>query len=84
MNKLTELPNIGKDTARLLNEIGIFTSFDLVNIGSTEAWLKIKTIDPSACLSRLMGLEGAIQNIRWHNLSAEDKKHLKDFYESNK
>ena len=27
-----------------------------------------------------MALEGAIQNIRWHDLSETDKKNLKDFY----
>ena len=43
-------------------------------MGSKEAWLKIRELDESACLSRLMALEGAIQNIRWHNLSQEDKK----------
>ena len=39
-----------------------------------------KEIDDRACLNRLMALEGAIQNIRWHNLSEEDKDNLRDFY----
>ena len=42
--------------------------------------IRIKEVDESACLNRLMALEGAIQDIRWHNLSEEDKKNLKDFY----
>ncbi len=84
MGELQKLKNIGKELEKQLNEIGIFTYDDLVTCGSQEAWLKIKAIDPSACINRLMGLEGAIQNIRWHNLSDKDKKHLKDFYESNK
>lgn len=84
MGELQKLNNIGKELERQLNEIGIYTYDDLVNCGSTEAWLRIKAIDPSACINRLMGLEGAIQNIRWHNLSDKDKKYLKDFYESNK
>ena len=45
---------------------------------------KIKEIDDSACLNRLMALEGAIQNIRWHDLSENDKKNLKDFYNLHK
>ena len=80
MGELSELPNIGKVLENQLNDVGINTVDELINIGSKEAWLKIKEVDESACLNRLMALEGAIQNIRWHNLSEEDKKNLKDFY----
>ena len=73
MGELSELPNIGKVLEKQLNDVGINTVDDLVNLGSKEVWLKIKEIDDSACLNRLMALEGAIQNIRWHNLSEEDK-----------
>lgn len=84
MNKLTDYPNIGKDTERLLIEVGIDSYERLVEVGSRDAWLKIKSIDSSACLNRLMGLEGAIQNIRWHNLNDNDKNKLKEFYYENK
>lgn len=84
MSELQKLKNIGKDLEKQLNEVGIYTRDDLSNIGSQEVWLRIKEIDPSTCINKLMALEGAIQNIRWHNLSDKDKKHLKDFYESNK
>ena len=82
MGELSKLPNIGKVVEKQLNDVGISTVDDLINIGSKEAWLKIKEVDESACLNRLMALEGAIQNIRWHNLSDNDKKNLKDFYTS--
>ena len=84
MGELSKLPNIGKVVEKQLNEVRINTVDELINIGSKEAWLKIKEVDDSACLNRLMALEGAIQNIRWHNLSDEDKKNLKDFYNSQK
>ena len=84
MSDLQKLPNIGKELDRQLNKVGINTYDELVNLGSYEVWLKIKAIDSSACLNRLMALEGAIQNIRWHNLSDNDKKRLKDFYKENK
>ena len=84
MGELSKLPNIGKVVEKQLNDVGINTVDELINIGSKEAWLKIKEVDDSACLNRLMALEGAIQNIRWHNLSDEDKKNLKDFYNSQK
>ena len=80
MGELSKLPNIGKVLEAQLHDVGISTVDDLINIGSNEAWLKIREVDESACLNRLMALEGAIQNIRWHDLSEQDKKHLKDFY----
>ena len=80
MGELSKLPNIGKVVEKQLNDVGINTVDELINIGSKEAWLKIKEVDESACLNRLMALEGAIQNIRWHDLSDEDKQNLKDFY----
>ena len=84
MGELSKLPNIGKVVEKQLNEVGINTVDDLINIGSKEAWLKIKKIDESACINRLMALEGAIQKIRWHNLSDDDKENLKEFYNSKK
>ena len=84
MGELSKLPNIGKVLEKQLNDVGINTIGDLVNLGSKEAWLKIQEIDESACLNRLMALEGAIQNIRWHNLSEEDKDNLRNFYNSQK
>ena len=80
MGELSKLPNIGNVLEKQLNDVGINTIDDLINLGSKETWLKIKEIDDSACLNRLMALEGAIQNIRWHNLSEEDKDNLRDFY----
>ncbi|MDR3062669.1 MAG: TfoX/Sxy family protein [Methanobrevibacter sp.] len=84
MGELQKLPNIGKVLEKQLNEIGIETLEDLEEIGSKEAWSSIKKIDESACYNRLCGLEGALQGIRWFNLSKEDKKNLKDFYLENK
>ncbi len=78
---LKDLPNIGDEVEKQLKQVGIETEDELKEIGSAEAWLKIKDIDPSACYSRLCALEGAIQGIRWHNLSIPDKKKLKEFYE---
>ncbi len=83
MGELVKLKNIGKELEKQLNEVGIFTYEDLVNCGSVEAWLKIKKIDSSACINRLMAIEGALQNIRWHDLSKADKEYLKDFYYNN-
>ena len=82
MGELSKLPNIGKVLEEQLNEVGISTVDDLIDFGSKEAWLKIKEIDESACINRLIALEGAVQNIRWHDLSDDDKDNLRDFYNS--
>lgn len=80
MGNLSMLPNIGKILEEQLNEVGIETADQLKEIGSKQAWLNIKALDPSACFNRLCGLEGAIQGIRWHGLSKETKDELKEFY----
>ncbi|MGN9163218.1 TfoX/Sxy family protein [Clostridium sulfidigenes] len=80
MSKLSDLPNIGKKLEEQLNEVGIETIEQLKEVGSKQAWLDIKAIDDSACINRLCALEGAIQGIRWHNLSDEVKRELKQFY----
>lgn len=80
MGELSKLPNIGKVLEEQLNDVGINTVDELIDIGSKEAWIRIREIDDTACVNRLMALEGAIQNVRWHNLSDDDKRNLKDFY----
>lgn len=80
MSELLKLPNIGKEVGRQLNEVGITTFEQLTDMGSKQAWLRIKSIDDSACLNRLYGLEGAIRGIRWHSLSEDVKAELKEFY----
>ena len=80
MGELSKIINIGKEVEKQLNEVGIRTFDELKKIGSRNAWLKIRQIDSSACYNRLCGLEGAIQGIRWHNLSNKIKDELKQFY----
>jgi len=79
-NDLTKLPNIGRTLADKLKMIGISTPSDLINIGSENAMIKIKTIDKEACINMLFALEGAIQGIRWHNLEKSKKLELTEFY----
>lgn len=84
MSELSALPNIGKAVEQQLHEVRIETVEQLVELGSKLAWMKIKEIDDSACINRLYALEGAIQGIRWHDLSEEIKTELHDFYNAYK
>jgi DNA transformation protein len=80
MVQLSKLPNIGNKLEDQLIEVGIETVDQLKQIGSKQAWLNIKAIDPSACINLLCALEGAIQGVRWHYLSDEVKDELKELY----
>jgi DNA transformation protein and related proteins len=80
MNDLRQLPNIGKVVAEQLEIVGISTPAQLKSVGSEEAFTRLATLDESACINMLYALEGAIQGIRWHNLSSERKKELLEFF----
>ena len=84
MGELSKLPNIGKTVEEQLNQVGINTVDKLKSIGAKEAWLKIQKIDESACINRLMALEGAIQGVKKTMLPDEVKADLKEFYQRNK
>lgn len=82
MGELSKLPNIGPVVEQQLNDVGIQTAQQLKQAGSREAWLKILSIDSSACIHRLYGLEGAIQGVRKCDLPQNTKNQLKEFYNS--
>lgn len=84
MGELSTLINIGNKVEQQLNEVGIGTINQLIETGSRQAWLRIKEIDDSACINRLYALEGAIQGIRWHDLSEASKEELREFFNTYK
>ena len=84
MGELSKLPNIGKSVEEQLNQVGITSLEELKAVGAKNAWLKIQEIDESACIHRLMALEGAIEGVKKTMLSDEVKADLKEFYQRNK
>lgn len=80
MGELSGLPNIGKAVEEQLNQVNIVTYDQLKEVGSKQAWLRIKEIDDSACIHRLYALEGAIRNVKKSELPSEVKAELKEFY----
>ena len=84
MGELSKLPNIADKLEKQLADVGITTFDELKQVGSREAWLRILSRDPSACIMRLSSLEGAIRGVRWHYLDDETKESLKEFYHLNK
>lgn len=84
MGELSKLPNIGSTVEEQLNQAGIFTAEDLKSAGAESAWLKIQQIDSSACIHRLLALEGAIRGVKKTMLPEERKSELKEFYNKHK
>ena len=84
MGELSKLPNIGKTVEEQLAQVGIHTAAELKELGAKAAWLKIKEMDESACINRLMALEGAIRGVKKTMLSDEVKADLRQFYQEQK
>lgn len=76
--------NIGKDTESKLIAAGIDSFTKLKTIGSEGAFLRLQALDPGACLNLLYALEGAVEGVRSHMLTAEKKQVLQEFYKRGK
>lgn len=75
---LTDMPNVGREVARLLALAGISTPDELVRVGAVEAAIRIGKIRPDdpPCRSMVAGLDGAIQGVRWHAIPKEERDRL--------
>lgn len=85
MKKVTELNtlrNIGKEIERKLKSIGINTAEELREMGSKEAFFRLKSKYPEICTVHLYVLHGAIDDIEYNCLSEETKRELKRFSEN--
>lgn len=79
MIELNTMLNIGKEMTRKLKSVDIHSAESLIQVGSKEAYLRIKERYPNVCLVHLYVLEGAILNLPYNALSEEKKKELKEF-----
>lgn len=80
MEKLSEIPNIGKELEEYLIRVGISTPSLLKEKGSVKAFQLIHAVDHGACINMLYALEGAVQNIRCHKLGENKKKELQFYF----
>jgi DNA transformation protein and related proteins len=78
--ELSKLVNIGKDTEARLKQVDIHSFEELVSVGSRQAFLRLQTLDPGACLNLLYGLDGAVEGIKSKDLPAERKQELLEFF----
>lgn len=84
MGALAELPNIGPVVEKQLIDAGIASPEALKAVGTEEAWLRIQCMDPSACIHRLLGIEGAICGVRKAELPKARKEALQAFYRAHR
>jgi len=80
MAEITKMPNLGEIAEKRLAKIGITDSEQLIEIGAKEAYIRLNIVEGDTCFSTLCALEGAIQNVRWHDLSVDKKEDLKQFF----
>ena len=78
---LSSMPNIGPMLEDLLKRAEVGSPEALRVIGSREAWLGIRGIDPSACLHMLQALEGAVRGVGKKDLPEAVKAGLWEFFE---
>ena len=76
-----ELRNIGTTVARRLASIGINSREELAKVGSVKAYRLLRSQQPGKTLPLcyyLYSLEAALRDIRWDDLTHEEKKQLRD------
>lgn len=80
MGRLSDMPNIGEVIEKELNGIGVHTQEQLMEMGSKDAFVRIRLIDNGACLHKLYALQGAIEGKRYTQLAEDTKQNLKQFF----
>lgn len=78
--ELAKQINIGKNLESKLKKLGITSVEELGAIGSENVFLKLLAYEPDSCINTLYAIEGAIQGIRWHDLSYIRKQELLTFF----
>ena len=78
MAELRSLRNIGKELEKKLKAVDIPTAEELREVGSEEAFVRLKLRDPQVCLVHLYALEGAITDREYNELDEPVKQRLKE------
>ena len=78
----TSLPNIGQVLSQRLREAEIESVSQMQEMGAEKVFIRLKTIDTGACIHELYAIAGAIEGVRWHQMSEKRKTELKDFFMS--
>ena len=72
--KLSKLKNLAEKSETQLSEIGIHTAEDLRELGSVEAYVRLKGHYKKAIsLNFLYAMEAALRNVHWREINQEEK-----------
>ncbi len=77
VSEISSLRNLGPRTESWLNDIGIFTRADLEEIGSVNIHRILKEKGYPVSMNLVWGLEGALADVDWRELSEELKADLR-------
>lgn len=77
MNELLKLKNIGEVSAKMLNEIDVFTRDDIVKLGPATIFHILKAQGFNVNLMMVYALEGAITNRHFNDIPHADKERLR-------
>ncbi len=75
---VARLRNIGARSAALLEQIGVHTRGDLVNLGALEAYRQLRETGTKPSFSLLYALHGAITDRDWNRLTDREKSYLRE------
>ena len=74
---LGRLRNLGPRSREWLEEAGIGTVDTLRAIGAVEAFEQVREDRPDVSMNLLWALEGALRDVDWRELTADDKARLR-------
>ncbi|MEA3447702.1 MAG: TfoX/Sxy family DNA transformation protein [Bacteroidota bacterium] len=80
MTKLSESLNVGKVLELKLENVGINSLEELKEVGSEEAFARVKQIDKNAGRSILFAIDGAVQGVKWHKIPEDRKNKLRAYF----
>ena len=78
MSDLSSMRNIGKEMEKKLKAVDIHTAQELIDLGSKEAFVRLKARAPKMCLVHLYALEGAVSDMEYNHLPEDVKADLKE------
>ena len=78
MSGVDSLRNLGPKSVEMLAEVGITTADQLRELGSVEAYRRMKfAFGNRVSLNALWAIEAGLRGIAWRQLTADDKAALK-------
>ena len=77
-NKVTELPNLGPKSAKMLAAANITSEQQIRELGPVLTYLAVKQAGQKPALNLLWAIAAGLQNRHWADLSAAEKDQLQD------